>query len=62
MDKKNFVNIIKETNILKDENQNKMPDYTAILQRSSLNMDYHKRFRHHKSNSFNNSWKYIYII
>jgi len=59
IDKKKFSMILKESKILSDENRKNMPDYSPIVQSSSLNMNYHKRFRYQKSNSNNN---FIYTI
>ena len=49
IDKKNFSKIVRESQIVNDERRKNMPDYSPILQRSTLNMNYHKRFRHQKS-------------
>ena len=50
IDKKDFSRIIRETQIINDDRRKTMPDFTPILEKSSLNNNYHKRFRHQKSN------------
>lgn len=50
IDKKKFSNMLRESKILSDESRKNYPDFTTIINNSSLNMNYHKRFRHQKSN------------
>ena len=49
IDKKKFSNLLRESKILSDQSRKNQPDFTQIIEKSSLNMNYHKRFRHQKS-------------
>lgn len=57
LDKKNFVKIISESQILKNEDRKTMPDFTPILNRDNNTKDEHKRFRDQKSKK-----KYLKIL
>jgi len=50
IDNKDFNKIIRESQIINDDRRKlMMSDYSPILQKSSLNINFHKRNRHQKS-------------
>lgn len=51
LDKKNFVDLVSQSQILKNEerSQRKMPDFTALINRDNSTKDEHKRYRNQKS-------------
>lgn len=50
VDNKKFCNLLRESKVLSDESRKNQPNFSSIIEKSSLNMNYHKRFRHQKSN------------
>lgn len=50
IDNKGFSSILKETNILKDNKREVMPNFSSLLKSGTANdLDCHKRFRNQKS-------------
>lgn len=49
LDKKNFIKLVSESQILNSDNKNKMPDFTNFINKDNSNKDQHKRFRDQKS-------------
>ena len=49
LDKKNFIKLVSESQILKNEDKTKMPDFTPLIMREIPGKDEHKRFRNQKS-------------
>ena len=49
LDKKNFIKLISESEILSSDQKKNMPDFSPLIQRGAVNYDDHKRFRNQKS-------------